>query len=82
LLLLVALAPEVFLVSSNCFIFVNDVPLFFYSANYIFRYWKDPGPFVDGGLGFVSVLLSAGFSFQGTEVGKFIFIFIFFILCE
>ncbi|KAI9316205.1 amino acid permease/ SLC12A domain-containing protein, partial [Dichotomocladium elegans] len=33
-----------------------------------FKYWKDPGAFVDGGLGFVNVLLTAGFSFQGTEV--------------
>lgn len=32
------------------------------------RYWKDPGAFVNGGLGFVSVLLTAGFSFQGTEI--------------
>ncbi|CDH51449.1 lysine-specific permease [Lichtheimia corymbifera JMRC:FSU:9682] len=33
-----------------------------------FKYWKDPGAFVNGGLGFVSVLLTAGFSFQGTEI--------------
>ncbi|CDH48806.1 lysine-specific permease [Lichtheimia corymbifera JMRC:FSU:9682] len=33
-----------------------------------FRYWNDPGAFVDGAVGTVSVLLSAGFSFQGTEV--------------
>lgn len=34
-----------------------------------FKYWQDPGAFVNGGLGTVSVLLSAGFSFQGTEIG-------------
>lgn len=34
------------------------------------RYWKDPGAFVDGGIGLVSVLLTAGFSFQGTEIGN------------
>ncbi|KAI7884016.1 hypothetical protein K492DRAFT_235084 [Lichtheimia hyalospora FSU 10163] len=33
-----------------------------------FKYWNDPGAFVNGGLGFVSVLLTAGFSFQGTEI--------------
>lgn len=36
-----------------------------------FRYWNDPGAFVDGAVGTVSVLLSAGFSFQGTEVGEY-----------
>ena len=35
-----------------------------------FKYWKDPGAFVEGGVGTVSVLLTAGFSFQGTEIGK------------
>ncbi|KAL1931715.1 hypothetical protein VTP01DRAFT_9858 [Rhizomucor pusillus] len=33
-----------------------------------FRYWDDPGAFVNGAVGTVSVLLSAGFSFQGTEI--------------
>ncbi|KAG0950086.1 hypothetical protein G6F57_004007 [Rhizopus arrhizus] len=33
-----------------------------------FEYWKDPGAFANGGVGTVSVLLSAGFSFQGTEI--------------
>ncbi|KAI8139578.1 amino acid permease/ SLC12A domain-containing protein [Fennellomyces sp. T-0311] len=33
-----------------------------------FKYWNEPGAFVDGAVGTVSVLLSAGFSFQGTEV--------------
>ncbi|KAI8330863.1 amino acid permease/ SLC12A domain-containing protein [Chlamydoabsidia padenii] len=33
-----------------------------------FKYWTDPGAFVDGAVGTVSVLLSAGFSFQGTEI--------------
>ncbi|KAI7858426.1 amino acid permease/ SLC12A domain-containing protein [Circinella umbellata] len=38
-----------------------------------FKYWNDPGAFVgetvrEGAVGTVSVLLSAGFSFQGTEV--------------
>lgn len=31
-------------------------------------YWNDPGAFVDGAVGTISVLLSAGFSFQGTEI--------------
>jgi amino acid permease len=33
-----------------------------------FSYWKDPGAFNNGVLGTVGVLLSAGFSFQGTEI--------------
>ncbi|KAI9305204.1 amino acid permease/ SLC12A domain-containing protein [Cunninghamella echinulata] len=33
-----------------------------------FRYWREPGAFVDNAVGTVSVLLSAGFSYQGTEV--------------
>ncbi|RCI03927.1 hypothetical protein CU098_010912 [Rhizopus stolonifer] len=33
-----------------------------------FEYWKNPGAFSGGGVGTVSVLLSAGFSFQGTEI--------------
>ncbi|ORX60720.1 hypothetical protein DM01DRAFT_319626 [Hesseltinella vesiculosa] len=33
-----------------------------------FKYWSDPGAFANGGVGTVSVLLSAGYSFQGTEV--------------
>ncbi|KAI9323478.1 amino acid permease/ SLC12A domain-containing protein [Dichotomocladium elegans] len=37
-----------------------------------FKYWNDPGAFVDtevnGAVGTISVLLSAGFSFQGTEI--------------
>ncbi|SAM01105.1 hypothetical protein [Absidia glauca] len=33
-----------------------------------FKYWNDPGAFVGGAVGTVSVLLSAGFSFQGTEI--------------
>ncbi|KAI8331659.1 amino acid permease/ SLC12A domain-containing protein [Chlamydoabsidia padenii] len=33
-----------------------------------FKYWSDPGAFVGGAVGTVSVLLSAGFSFQGTEI--------------
>ncbi|KAI9494930.1 amino acid permease/ SLC12A domain-containing protein [Zychaea mexicana] len=33
-----------------------------------FKYWHDPGAFVGGGVGTVSVLLTAGFSFQGTEI--------------
>lgn len=35
------------------------------------RYWNDPGAFVDGAVGTVNVLLSAGFSFQGTEIGNY-----------
>jgi amino acid permease len=33
-----------------------------------FKYWNDPGPFAGGGLGTLNVLLSAGFSFMGTEI--------------
>ncbi|KAI9311043.1 amino acid permease/ SLC12A domain-containing protein [Dichotomocladium elegans] len=33
-----------------------------------FKYWSDPGAFNNGGVGFLSVLLTAGFSFQGTEI--------------
>jgi lysine-specific permease len=33
-----------------------------------FEYWKTPGAFNNGALGTVGVLLSAGFSFQGTEI--------------
>ncbi|KAF7728160.1 hypothetical protein EC973_006554 [Apophysomyces ossiformis] len=33
-----------------------------------FEYWREPGAFVDGAVGTVSVLLAAGFSFQGTEI--------------
>ncbi|KAG0936984.1 hypothetical protein G6F57_007685 [Rhizopus arrhizus] len=33
-----------------------------------FEYWKNPGAFNNGAVGTVSVLLSAGFSFQGTEI--------------
>ncbi|ORZ17096.1 amino acid permease/ SLC12A domain-containing protein [Absidia repens] len=33
-----------------------------------FKYWNNPGAFAGGGVGTVSVLLSAGFSYQGTEV--------------
>ncbi|KAI8374182.1 amino acid permease/ SLC12A domain-containing protein [Radiomyces spectabilis] len=33
-----------------------------------FEYWKDPGAFANGVLGTISVLLAAGFSFQGTEI--------------
>ncbi|KAI8993603.1 amino acid permease/ SLC12A domain-containing protein [Pilobolus umbonatus] len=33
-----------------------------------FKYWSEPGAFVDGAVGTISVLLSAGFSFQGTEI--------------
>ncbi|KAI7880075.1 hypothetical protein K492DRAFT_147524 [Lichtheimia hyalospora FSU 10163] len=33
-----------------------------------FKYWEDPGAFVGNGVGLVSVLLTAGFSFQGTEI--------------
>lgn len=33
-----------------------------------FKYWKDPGAFAGGGLGVLNVLLSAGFSFMGTEI--------------
>ncbi|KAI9278102.1 amino acid permease/ SLC12A domain-containing protein [Sporodiniella umbellata] len=33
-----------------------------------FEYWSNPGAFNNGGLGTISVLLSAGFSFQGTEI--------------
>ncbi|KAI9271289.1 amino acid permease-domain-containing protein [Sporodiniella umbellata] len=33
-----------------------------------FEYWRTPGAFNNGGVGTISVLLSAGFSFQGTEV--------------
>ncbi|KAG0180610.1 hypothetical protein DFQ28_004944 [Apophysomyces sp. BC1034] len=33
-----------------------------------FKYWSDPGAFVEGPVGTVSVLLAAGFSFQGTEI--------------
>ncbi|KAI8887782.1 hypothetical protein K501DRAFT_174821 [Backusella circina FSU 941] len=32
-----------------------------------FEYWKDPGSFTEGGLGIVYVLLSAGYSFLGSE---------------
>lgn len=36
-----------------------------------FKYWHDPGAFVGfGAVETVSVLLSAGFSFQGVEIGK------------
>lgn len=37
---------------------------------FFYRYWTNPGAFVDGAVGTISVLLSAGFSYQGTEVGK------------
>ncbi|KAG2190216.1 hypothetical protein INT46_004202 [Mucor plumbeus] len=33
-----------------------------------FAYWNSPGAFNNGAVGTISVLLSAGFSFQGTEV--------------
>ncbi|GAA5798640.1 hypothetical protein HPULCUR_004045 [Helicostylum pulchrum] len=33
-----------------------------------FEYWNNPGAFNNGVVGTISVLLSAGFSFQGTEV--------------
>ncbi|KAI7896260.1 amino acid permease/ SLC12A domain-containing protein [Mucor mucedo] len=33
-----------------------------------FDYWKNPGAFAGAGLGTLDVLLSAGFSFMGTEV--------------
>ncbi|GAB5586240.1 hypothetical protein Unana1_01140 [Umbelopsis nana] len=33
-----------------------------------FSYWKSPGSFNNGALGTIGVLLSAGFSFQGTEI--------------
>lgn len=33
-----------------------------------FKYWTDPGAFAGGGLGVLNVLLSAGFSFMGTEI--------------
>ncbi|KAI9248287.1 amino acid permease-domain-containing protein [Phascolomyces articulosus] len=33
-----------------------------------FKYWHDPGAFAGNGVGTVSVLLTAGFSFQGTEI--------------
>ncbi|KAI7848642.1 amino acid permease/ SLC12A domain-containing protein [Circinella umbellata] len=33
-----------------------------------FKYWTNPGAFVGDGVGTVSVLLTAGFSFQGTEI--------------
>ncbi|ORE22328.1 hypothetical protein BCV71DRAFT_241131 [Rhizopus microsporus] len=33
-----------------------------------FEYWKNPGAFNNGAVGTISVLLSAGFSFQGTEI--------------
>lgn len=33
-----------------------------------FEYWKNPGAFAGGGLGTINVLLSAGFSFMGTEI--------------
>ncbi|KAI8095505.1 amino acid permease/ SLC12A domain-containing protein [Thamnidium elegans] len=33
-----------------------------------FKYWNDPGAFAGGGLGTLNVLLSAGFSFMGTEI--------------
>ncbi|KAG1471377.1 hypothetical protein G6F56_002154 [Rhizopus delemar] len=33
-----------------------------------FEYWKNPGAFNNGGLGTLNVLLSAGFSFMGTEI--------------
>lgn len=33
-----------------------------------FEYWNNPGAFAGGGLGVLNVLLSAGFSFMGTEI--------------
>ncbi|KAI9305031.1 amino acid permease/ SLC12A domain-containing protein [Cunninghamella echinulata] len=33
-----------------------------------FKYWNQPGAFVGEAAGTISVLLSAGFSFQGTEI--------------
>ncbi|KAI7870210.1 amino acid permease-domain-containing protein [Spinellus fusiger] len=33
-----------------------------------FSYWNSPGAFANGAVGTVGVLLSAGFSFQGTEI--------------
>lgn len=42
-----------------------------------FKYWNQPGAFVNGAVGTVSVLLSAGFSFQGTEIGKLFFLIFF-----
>ncbi|KAI7906616.1 amino acid permease/ SLC12A domain-containing protein [Cokeromyces recurvatus] len=33
-----------------------------------FEYWKNPGAFNNGVVGTISVLLAAGFSFQGTEI--------------
>jgi amino acid permease len=46
--------------------------LIFHShSNNIKRYWKDPGAFTQGGLGIVYVLLSAGYSFLGSESGRF-----------
>lgn len=39
-------------------------------AKHLSSYWKSPGAFNNGVVGTVSVFLSAGFSFQGTEVGK------------
>ncbi|KAI9485749.1 MAG: amino acid permease/ SLC12A domain-containing protein [Benjaminiella poitrasii] len=33
-----------------------------------FRYWSNPGSFANGGVGTINVLLSAGFSFMGTEI--------------
>ncbi|KAI7903790.1 amino acid permease/ SLC12A domain-containing protein [Cokeromyces recurvatus] len=33
-----------------------------------FKYWSNPGAFANGGIGTVNVLLSAGFSFMGTEI--------------
>ncbi|KAG1593359.1 hypothetical protein G6F47_009137 [Rhizopus delemar] len=33
-----------------------------------FEYWNNPGSFSNGGLGTLNVLLSAGFSFMGTEI--------------
>jgi amino acid permease len=37
---------------------------------YDFRYWRTKGAFANGGLGFLDVLLSATFSFLGTDNGK------------
>ncbi|KAI8064475.1 amino acid permease/ SLC12A domain-containing protein [Gongronella butleri] len=33
-----------------------------------FKYWHDPGAFNGGAAGTISVLINAGFSFQGTEI--------------
>ncbi|KAI8984265.1 amino acid permease/ SLC12A domain-containing protein [Mycotypha africana] len=33
-----------------------------------FKFWNDPGPFGVNGIGTLNVLLSAGFSFMGTEI--------------